>query len=98
LDEKYQTTTWIFKNLSKNTITTIWMKFSQMLTKHTNYLRNQRTYKKVLNNNKMERFLTPKEERGKKKGERTNHKKNLDQISNNRTLFFTYILCLFSTQ
>ncbi len=39
-----------------------------MLMKHTNYLKNQRTYKRVLNNNKKGKIhLTPKEKKEKKK-------------------------------
>ncbi len=86
MDEKYQTATWIFKNLSKNTITTIWMTFSQMLIKHTNDLRYQEPTKgfKIIINRK-DSFDLKRE----KKGERTNHKRTIGQTSNKGTLSFT---------
>jgi hypothetical protein len=58
LDEKYQTTTWIEKNLSKkHNDKHMDEVFTKMLMKHTNYLRNQEPTKRVLNNIKKERFI-----------------------------------------
>ncbi len=64
------------------------MKFSQMLMKHTNYLRNQEPKKGFKIIVKRKDSFDRKREKG-KKGEKTNHEKIVDQISNKGTLFFT---------
>ncbi len=76
-----KTTTWIFKNLSRSTITTIWMdEVSTNANETHKLLEEPRTYKRVLNNNKKRKIhLTSKEKERWKDKPQKDHLPNIKQ-------------------